>query len=333
MRILVIGCGSIGQRHAGNAAALGADVCVFDVLQESAKNAAEALKLKSFDTLESAFAWQPHGVIVASPHTTHVALAAQALQAGADVLIEKPISNNLEGVEALIQEAKEKRRQISVVCNMRYHEAIMALREHLDELGRLLYAQAHYGNYLPNMRPGADYRTLYSAKKASGGGVILDVIHEVDYLIWLLGGVSTVDCKADKISGLDIDVEDYANINLTHHSGTHTNINIDFLKPFKRRGCEIVGENGMIIWQSEGKAPEKCVVKLFRNTEQKWVNLVDNDNVDANAAYIRLIQAFMVKIDNPNVETNLSDGSEGLEALKVALKARETARIEGKRIE
>ena len=82
-----------------------------------------------------------------------------------------------------------------VVCNMRFHPAVAALRHALPMIGKPLFAQAHYGNYLPDMRPGADYRTLYCASAAAGGGVILDAIHEIDYLIWLFGAVAARDAR------------------------------------------------------------------------------------------------------------------------------------------
>ena len=159
---------------------------------------------------------------------------------------------------------------MSVVCNIRYHEAVMAIHRNMHKIGTVLYAKAQYGNYLPNMRPNVNYRDLYCAHKETGGGAILDVIHEIDYLTWLLGPVIAVNCVADKISNLDINVEDFASMILTHQSGARSSIHVDYLKPFKRRECEIVGEKGMILWQSEGKTPETCTVKLFETRKQEW---------------------------------------------------------------
>src|SRR5262249_45644805 len=144
-------------------------------------------------------------VVIATPHTTHLSIAKNALAAGADVLIEKPLAANLEGIGALLAEAERGGRRIRVVCNMRFHSAVAALRRALPRIGKPLFARAQYGNYLPDMRPGADYRTLYCARVETGGGVILDAIHEIDYLAWLFGPVEQVGATAGRIGSLDID--------------------------------------------------------------------------------------------------------------------------------
>ena len=329
MKLLVLGCGSIGKRHAQNALKLNIDIGIFDRDQRLAKSFAGEIGIQSFNTLDEGLAWQPDGVIVATPHMTHVELAQNAIDAGAHVLIEKPISGSVENVDALLKSAERKERQVYVVCNMRFHDAVIAIHENIKRIGRVLYANADYGNYLPNMRPNADYKSLYSARKEDGGGVILDVIHEIDYMMWLFGGVQKVNCIAKKLSNLDINVEDYANMTLEHSSGVISNITVDYLKPYKRRGCEIVGDQGMIIWQSEGKSPEKCSVKLFQASTQEWINLYQADDVDPNSGYQRLIKAFKTKIEYINTHTNLSDGQQGLDALKVALAAHRSAEMGG----
>ena len=250
MRILILGCGSIGSRHAKNAHDLDAEVAVFDLNSENTKAISKALNVTKFDTLNAALSWQADGVVIATPHITHIDLATKAIEAGADLLIEKPISNTTKGIKTLLTKAKARGRHVSVVCNMRYHDAVMAMHQNMHKIGTVFYAKAQYGNYLPNMRSDVDYRDLYCAHKETGGGAILDVIHEIDYLTWLLGPVIAVNCVADKISNLDINVEDFASMILTHQSGARSSVHVDYLKPFKRRGCEIVGDKGMILWQS-----------------------------------------------------------------------------------
>lgn len=329
MKVLVLGCGSIGKRHAQNALALSAEVAIFDIKIDISEALGSELGIKNFSSLDAAMAWQADGIIISTPHKTHLELANIAIKAGADVLIEKPLSNSSEGVQELLRDAKACNQNISVVCNIRYHDAVLAIKKHIDKVGKIIYARAQYGNFLPNMRPDANYREVYSARKASGGGVILDVIHEIDYLIWLLGSVNKVNCVADKISDLDIDVEDFANMTLTHHSGARSSIHVDYLKPFKRRGCEIVGDQGMIIWQSEGKFPEICTVKLYDIKSEGWTHILDAKTIDVNLGYLRLMEAFLTKIKNPHAKTNLSNGEQGFEALNVALRAEKSAELGG----
>ena len=208
MKVLVIGCGSIGRRHAANAAAL-ASTAVYDASAAAARDCAAATGATPFDTLDAALTWRPDAVVVATPHRSHLALATAAIPL-ADVLIEKPLSHSLEGVGDFLCAVERADRRAFIVCNMRFHPGPAALREALPRVGTPLFARAHVGNYLPSMRPGRDYRELYAARRAEGGGVVLDAVHEIDYLSWLFGPVARVACRAGKLSDLDIDVEDHA---------------------------------------------------------------------------------------------------------------------------
>ena len=320
MKILVIGCGSIGQRHARNAAAE-SEVAVFDA---DASKLAALDGLQGFETLEAALDWAPRGAIVAAPNDLHLPLARACVEAGVDVLIEKPIAHSLEGVEDFLTRAEELGRRVFVACNMRFHAGPAALRRALGEIGRPLFARAQFGNYLPNMRPGIDYRQLYCARRATGGGVILDGIHELDYIAWLLGPVNEVRCAAGRLSDLDLDVEDYAAITLRHDSGARSEIHLDYLQQAKRRGCEIVGSQGTLVWASEGKAPESCNVRLYRRDRGSWEEIHGDENLDPNAAYRDMLAAFRAAIGagaGPHDVGALLSGREAMNDLAVALAA------------
>lgn len=320
MKILIIGCGSIGARHAANAVAL-AETAVFDPNNSLSHQVSAKTGAKVFTSLEDALAWGPDGAVIATPNHTHLPVAQKAIEAGVDVLIEKPLAPDMEGVDAFKQSVSRSGKDVWVVCNMRYHPAVMALHSQLESIGRPLFARAHVGNYLPNMRPGIDYRSLYCANRDQGGGVILDAIHEVDYLMWFFGGVEDVACTADRLSNLDIDVEDFACLCLTHKRGTVSEIQMDYLRPFKRRGCEIVGERGMLLWESEGKAPERCVVRIFNNDTQNWKTIYETDCLDTAAPYVTLMKTFIDAISgNKTTLLGLNTAAEEVAVVLRALK-------------
>ena len=325
MKLLVIGCGSIGRRHARNASAK-AEVAVFDT--DAAKTAALET-VQAFDSLEAALDWGPRGAIVAVPNALHLSIAHACIEAGADVLIEKPIAHSLRGVADFLAQAEGLGRQVFVACNMRFHPGPASLRRALGSIGRPLFARAHFGNYLPNMRPGVDYRQLYCARRETGGGVILDGIHELDYVAWLLGPVSEVRCAASKLSDLDLDVEDYAAITLQHRGGARSEIHLDYLQQVKRRGCEIVGTEGTLVWASEGKAPEACSVRLYRRDVGRWEELLEDRDLDADAAYRDMLDAYLAAIGGGEAEPErgapLLSGREAMNDLSVALAARAAA--------
>jgi predicted dehydrogenase len=206
---------------------------------------------------------------------------------------------------------------------MRFHPGPAALKSALPSIGKPLFAFAHYGNYLPSMRPGVDYRTLYAARRADGGGVIFDSIHEIDYLAWLLGPVVSVACEAGRIGGLDIDVEDHAVMNLGHGSSAQSNVQLDFLRRRKSRGCEIVGSEGTLTWHSDGKAPESCRVE--RAGADGTVTLLTSDeNYDANKMYVAMLDAFLDAASGKPA-ANLQTGEEARAALSAACAAHESA--------
>jgi predicted dehydrogenase len=318
-RVLVIGCGSIGQRHATNAARI-ASVSVVDVDRARAMAVAASIGAEACESVEAGFAAKPDAVVIAAPHQHHLPLARAALGIGGDLLIEKPLAASLEGVAPFLRQAAGRR--VRVVCNMRFHPAIVALRAALPMIGKPRFAQAHYGNYLPDMRPAADYRTLYCASAAAGGGVILDAIHEIDYLMWLFGAVQRVSAEAGRLSELDIDVEDYASILLTHTGGVRSEIHLDYLQRVKRRGCVIAGSEGTLVWTSEGKSPERCLVRFCAAGAGEWKVILDQPEVDTAAPYADLMRRFL---DPRAGDGDLLDARGGAECLSVALAARQSA--------
>jgi predicted dehydrogenase len=320
-RVLVVGCGSIGLRHAVNAARTAA-VSVADIDHARAASVAREIGVSVCDTVEQGLKAAPDAVVIAVPHQHHLPLASAALQATANLMIEKPLAAGLAGVADFLRQVEHSGRRVRVVCNMRFHPAIAALRRALPMIGRPQFAQAHYGNYLPDMRPGADYRSLYCAKAETGGGVILDAIHEIDYLVWLFGAVQRVTAEAGKLSDLDIDVEDYASIVLTHAGGVRSEIHLDYLQRFKRRGCVIAGSEGTLVWTSEGKSPERCLVRFRAAGASEWQVILDQPALDTAAPYVELMQRFL---DPQTGDQDLLDARGGAECLAIALAAKQSA--------
>lgn len=320
MKILIVGYGSIGRRHVKNFLEF-ADVAVFDE-NLSALNSLNQ-QIRSFDNLDTALDWKPDGVVIATPHHTHIPLAKKAIHSNAHVLIEKPISHSLKGIQVFLSKAEQRKRQVFVACNMRYHPGIATLQQYLHTIGKPLFARAHVGNYLANMRPGEDYRSLYCAHRSQGGGVILDAIHEIDYLMWLFGPIREVSCRAEKLSDMDIDVEDFACLYLKHHNMTISEVQMDYLRPFKRRGCEIIGTKGMLLWESEGKNPEVCTVRLYRKETNTWETLFKDTNMDGNKPYVCLAQQFIEAIKNAH--SSLLTGDTAFSELHIALAAHKSA--------
>jgi predicted dehydrogenase len=205
MRFTVLGAGSIGRRHLANAVALGHRVvAVFDPdgerLAEAGRLTPEPAVLTTRE--DEALGVEAEVVLVCSPTAAHVEQARAAVARGRHVLIEKPMSHTLEGVDALVAEAAAARRTVLVGCNLHFLPSLRLVKRLLGEgrIGAPLSARAHCGYYLPHWRPRTDYRRGYAARQATGGGIILDSIHEFDYLRWLRCWGSRARCSATRAS-------------------------------------------------------------------------------------------------------------------------------------
>jgi predicted dehydrogenase len=232
----VLGLGSAGRRHGRNLAELGPEVVGFDpAVPESAPSAEEAIEGSD-------------AVIVASPSSLHADQALAALGSGKPTLVEKPLAANAADAERVTQAARDSGVTCGVAMNLRFHRGILGLRDLLPELGQVRLARSSFGYDLRLWRPGTDYRESYSAQAALAGGILLDAIHELDYLLWLLGPVETVSAELARVSDLEIDVEDTALLSLRFASGALAAVDLNFVEPSYRRECLLVGSKATAAW-------------------------------------------------------------------------------------
>lgn len=247
-RILIAGLGSIGQRHLRNLVALGVDD-IF-LLRTKDEPIQDFPQLAVFTSLEDALQQKPDAVIVSNPTAHHLDVALPAAQAGCHLFIEKPLSHTWEHVEELLKIAKAKNTIGLVGFDMHFDPGLRKVRELIarETIGHLTAIQAQVGQYLPDWHPWEDYRHGVSARTEMGGGVILDLIHEIDYVRWLMGETSQVTCMKGRISHLEIETEDTAAILLRFESGAIGTINLDYIQRIISRSCRIIGEEGTIFW-------------------------------------------------------------------------------------
>lgn len=324
MNLLVAGLGSIGRRHAKNLLALGATVSGCDPAAGARESAHRDLGIEVFADLSRALDGAPAAVLVCTPTHLHVPTAAAALAAGAHLFIEKPIAATLDGVAPLVAEARTRQRIVLVGCNMRFHPGVTHLRGAVESggVGRPLFVRARFSHYLPNWRPGADYRRSYSARRAEGGGILMESVHELDYVQWLGGEAASVTAQTARLGELEIDSEDYAAVTLSLKSGAVAHIHVDYLSPLKLRGCEIVGTAGVARWVSEGKAPEQVRVTCAGADARETV-LYASDAYDGNAMYVEEMRHFLACLAGSAAPC--LDAEQGARVLELALMARDAA--------
>jgi predicted dehydrogenase len=237
VRVAVLGQGSIGRRHAGILHDLGCDVVTYDPVAQGGAPSEEA----ALDGADAA--------VVASPSSEHERQALAALAAEVPVLVEKPLALDAAGAARVERAAERAGIPVDVAMNLRHHPGVLGVRAALGDIGRIVRASAWCGSWLPGWRPGTDYRASYSAQRALGGGVLLDAIHEIDYVLWLLGPARRAAGMTAHASSLELDAEDVAHVHVEHESGALSAITLDYLDRDYHRGCRIVGEEATIDWE------------------------------------------------------------------------------------
>jgi predicted dehydrogenase len=210
-----------------------------------------------------------------------------------------------------------------VGCNMRFHPGLKKVKRLIDEgrIGNVISVRSEFGQYLPDWHPWEDYRQGYSAQSTMGGGVILDAIHEIDYMRWMFGDVRAVSCFTGYKSHLEIDTEDTAAMLLTFSDGVIGEIHLDYVQRDYSRSCKVIGEKGTILWDyTVGE------VRWFEPESNKWQVFYNPKGWTPNRMYVEELNHFIRCIHGKEEPTQ--DGLEAFKALKVALAAKASAENE-----
>jgi predicted dehydrogenase len=268
MKFLIAGLGSIGRRHMRNLISLGEkDI----VLLRTRKATLPEDELASFpqetDLQEALRKHKPDAVIVANPTALHLDIAIPAAQAGCAILLEKPISHSIDRLDELQAAVRESGSKILVGFQFRFHPGLVHARRLISsgEIGQLVSAHVHFGEYLPAWHPWEDYRTGYAARADMGGGVVLTQCHSLDYLPWLMGQVERVWGFTAKLSDLEIDVEDTAKVGLRFHGGALASLHLDYNQQPPSHHFEVIGTKGSLKWDLADGA-----TRVYRPEKKEW---------------------------------------------------------------
>lgn len=171
-RFLIVGLGSIGRRHLACLREISPDAEITVWRQYHRDGAVPDGADHVVLDLESALACKPGCAIVANPAPFHLETAIALAEAGVHLLVEKPLSDSIRDVDRLLSLCESKGLVLAVAYVLRNHEGLKVFRQAVQcgEIGRVLSFRAEVGQYLPDWRPGGDYRNNVSARKELGGG-------------------------------------------------------------------------------------------------------------------------------------------------------------------
>jgi predicted dehydrogenase len=320
MRFLIVGAGSIGSRHARNLTDLGHQTIVWDSDAGTRDCARRGLRTDVAESLDQGLQGRPDAVLVCTPPSTHVAVARQAIESGCHVFVEKPVAHLSDEVPALLDTAKRAGRLLAVGYNLRFLPSLRRVKALLDagRIGQVHSASATFGFYLPAWRAGQAYEKKYAVSAAQGGGVLLDAIHELDYLGWLFGEAAEVCCAASHVSALAGDSEDLAEATVRFASGVVAQVHLDYLRRAYRRDLEIIGADGVITWDYASRA----VRVLGPEPDEAEVHDGASDGPN-EAMYVEEMRHFIRCLEGH--EEPLVDGWEALRSLRMVEAAKRAA--------
>jgi predicted dehydrogenase len=320
-RIVIVGLGSIGRRHLRLARELfpNADI---RVLRHQTANEVPEFSNGCFSSIEEAIAFAPQIAVIASPAPFHTATAQALAEVGVHLLIEKPLSISLDGIMHLLETCQKQDKVLLTGYNLRFMPSLQRFRDLLGEgvIGKVLSVRCECGQYLPTWRPDSDYRMSVSAQRELGGGVLLELSHELDYLRWIFGEIDWVKATLSHQSDLELDVEDTVHLTLGFVPTTDGHqligvVNLDFIRHDTTRVCTAIGENGTLRWN--GLTGE---VTLYEAGAKEWRQLFYHPD-QRDESYLAEWQNFIACVKEH--KTPLITGEDGLKVLEII----ETARI------
>ncbi|HUA13871.1 MAG TPA: Gfo/Idh/MocA family oxidoreductase [Verrucomicrobiae bacterium] len=291
MKALVVGGGSIGIRHLRNLKKLGmAGLALVENDIGRREAVAAEVGAAGFEDLTEGLKWAPDFAVIASPTYLHIGQALEVAQMGVALFVEKPLAHVPQGLAELVDLVENKQLTSLVGCNMRFHPGPAKVKQLLDEkrLGMVLFARVHTGSYLPDWRPHSDYRQNYAARVATGGGCLMDCVHEIDLARWFLGEMESVFCCAPHLSSLEIETEDVAALICRHAGGAMSEIHLDYVQRTYERGCQIVGECGSIFWDFSGRS-----VRWYDAASKEWKIFAQPERWEMNDMYIDEMNHFL----------------------------------------
>ncbi|MBU0535636.1 MAG: Gfo/Idh/MocA family oxidoreductase [Nanoarchaeota archaeon] len=323
MRFLIIGLGSIGIRHAKNLAKIVPDSEIYSLRQRNLPlKGLDGVKIKTFTDAEKAFSHGYDAVFITNPTSMHMEYCLKAAEKGFNLFIEKPMTHKINGIEKLRQVVKKKKLVAFVGYNMRFHPGIKKMKEMIEsgKLGKLYMARAQVGEYLPDWHPEEDYSKGYSARKEMGGGPLLSLIHEIDYMIWMKGIPSKVCAMMGKVSNLKVSTEDNVEILMRYDDGFIAEINMNIIMQDHKRTCQIVGEKGEIELDYHSKK-----LWFFENLSKKKKLFWDGSSWDRNDMYVEEMKSFIEALKKGKSPIDLD---EGLKSLNIAFAVQESGEKE-----
>ena len=303
MKVLIIGLGSIALKHIKALQELYPSVVIYALRRkgESFKGIKGVIEVFDIDGIAMETL---SFILISNPTSVHYDTIQKVIRYKKPLFIEKPLFEALsKEANHLVTEVERQGILTYVACNLRFLESIVKIKKLL--IGkRLNEVNVYCGSYLPDWRPNVDFRKVYSANKEMGGGVHIDLIHELDYVYWLFGvPVHTQSFFSNK-SSLNITAYDYANY-LWEYDDFSVSVVLNYYRRDSKRTLEVLTEEGTYL------------VDLLKNTILYNDKLVFQSSQLSLQTYTAQMQFFVEEILNK--QTKFNTIVEGYKVLELCL--------------
>ncbi len=269
LKLLVVGCGSIGRRHMQVLKEIGVvKIAVCDsssVQREQIRELFPEVYLYA-DYSQALDEWTPDAVFILTPTAMHLSMAKEALIHDAHVFIEKPLSNTAIGVDELEVLASKKNLKVMVGFCFRYHEVLLRAKKFVEEgaIGRIINIRAHMGEHFPTVQP--NYLNMYYAKYSGA----FELVHDLDLAIWFANqSVEAAYGIFGSFSDIGIEAPDSVDLILKFEDRLVSNIHLDFFQKPRRRSLEIIGATGVVI--VDFSTWEKATLAHYTEEAGEWI--------------------------------------------------------------
>ena len=316
MGVVVLGTGSIGSQHL---TVLGQVGTVQPIAVPTRVGRLEVLRqrgLSAVGDLREAVACGATRCIVATDTSRHVDDGIAAIECGLDVLVEKPLSTTVAAARPLMTQATQRGCRVFVGCVLRFSESLQTFRTLMERVGRLHAVRIECQSYLPDWRPARPYRESYSAR-ADEGGVLRDLIHEIDYAGWLFGWPDRLQARVRNLGRLGIDADEIAELQWETRTGCVVSIHLDYLTRPPRRRLTACGERGTIEWDAMAQTVTVRIGEALPHTVTSFQTRED--------MLLAQDRAF-IQASREMADPRLATGYDGVNALAVCDAARRASR-------
>ena len=316
--VLVVGCGSVGKRHARNLATLGCKIYCMDPRKDRREEIASELQSPgAFATIEEALHQSFDGVVVASPPHVHAAQTMTCLEIGLPVLLEKPVAPSLMEAERVLAALETSTASVLLGYTWRWWPALRSMNERLQAgaIGQLLHVRYVMSAHLADWHPWERYQDFFMSNKDQGGGALLDESHWIDQMIWWFGMPNWCQADIGKLSNLEIDVDDNVDALFGFRSGLRVSVHLDIYGRPHEKSISAVGDKGTLRWRDQPN-------EISYGTEgaDNWT--VEPFKNERNDMFVSVASEFMSVVDGAKPSCTLQ---EGVDVLRVIEGMRESA--------